>query len=88
MDDLSTGPAVRYSELLGFPPDARVLAASQAIDPGGWRVRQADYEFLISPQARDVLQQEGIVVLDYRAIQRAWVQPGSPRSASPGRLLS
>jgi hypothetical protein len=33
---------------------------AQAIDPG-WRVRRTDYEFLISPQARELLQQEGIV---------------------------
>ncbi|MGA6158206.1 polysaccharide deacetylase family protein [Stenotrophomonas sp. NPDC087984] len=44
---------------------------SQAIDDG-WRVRRTDYEFLTSPQAREVLQQEGITVLDYRTIQRVW----------------
>jgi predicted glycoside hydrolase/deacetylase ChbG (UPF0249 family) len=52
---------------------------SRAIDPG-WRVRQTDYEFLISPQARELLQQEGIVVIDYSTIQQAWSQT----SASPG----
>jgi len=52
--------------------------ASRAVDPGGWRVRRTDYEFLTSPQAGDLLQQEGIVVIDYRAIQRAWSQPRAP----------
>jgi chitin disaccharide deacetylase len=79
------GKAARYAELLrALPAGLNHWAvhpglgdeASQAIDPGGWQVRQTDYEFLISPQARDLLQQEGIVVLDYRAIQRAWSQPG------------
>jgi chitin disaccharide deacetylase len=44
---------------------------AQAIDPG-WRVRRTDYEFLTSPEAREILRQEGIVVTDYRAVQRAW----------------
>jgi predicted glycoside hydrolase/deacetylase ChbG (UPF0249 family) len=47
---------------------------AQAIDPDGWRVRWTDYQFLTSPQARELLQQEGIVVTDYRAIQLAWSQ--------------
>ena len=46
---------------------------SQAID-GGWRVRRTDYEFLTSPQARELLRQEGIVVIDYRPLQRVWSQ--------------
>jgi len=46
---------------------------SQAID-GGWRVRRTDYEFLTSPQARELLQQEGIVVIDYRPLQQVWSQ--------------
>jgi YdjC-like protein len=114
----AAAPAARSSELLGFPPDARVLivnsddfldsfrldidtkparyaallhnlppgltewavhpalgnAQSQAVDPDGWRVRWTDYEFLTSPRAKELLQQEGIVVIDYRAIQLAWSQ--------------
>jgi chitin disaccharide deacetylase len=47
---------------------------SQVLDPGGWRVRRTDYEFLTSPEARDLLRREGIVVTDYRAVQQAWVR--------------
>jgi chitin disaccharide deacetylase len=50
---------------------------SQAID-GGWRVRRTDYEFLISPQARALLQQEGIIVIDYRPLQQVWSRTGAP----------
>jgi len=50
---------------------------SQAID-GGWRVRRTDYEFLISPQARALLQQEGIIVIDYRPLQQVWSWTGAP----------
>jgi chitin disaccharide deacetylase len=56
---------------------------AQAIDPG-WRVRRTDYEFLTSPQARELIQHERIVVTDYRIIQQAWsrteTQQGPPRS--------
>jgi hypothetical protein len=31
-------------------------------------VRQTDYDFLTSPDTRELLQQEGIVVIDYRTI--------------------
>ena len=48
---------------------------SRAIDPG-WRVRRTDYEFLTSPEARELVRQEGITVIDYRPIQQAWSQPG------------
>lgn len=44
---------------------------SRAADDG-WLVRRTDYEFLTSPQARDVLQQEDIHVVDYRTIQDIW----------------
>jgi predicted glycoside hydrolase/deacetylase ChbG (UPF0249 family) len=47
---------------------------AQAIDPG-WRVRQTDYEFLTSPQARTVLRDERITVISYREIQQAWFRP-------------
>jgi hypothetical protein len=56
---------------------------SQAIDPYGWRRRQADYEFLTSPEAREIIQQEGIVVIDYRAIQQAWSAATSPGATTP-----
>ena len=46
-------------------------AESQAID-SGWHVRQTDFEFLTSPEAREILQREQIVVIDYRSLQQAW----------------
>ncbi|MEV4175504.1 polysaccharide deacetylase family protein [Nonomuraea sp. NPDC049709] len=45
---------------------------ARAVDPDGWRVRLSDYEFLTSPRARELLRQEGIVVIDYRTLQKAW----------------
>lgn len=49
-------------------------AEAQAMEPDGWQVRQADFAFLISPEARETVAAEGIVVLDYRALQAVWVK--------------
>lgn len=74
------GKAARYGELLGDLPTGLSEWAvhpslgdkeSRAID-SGWRVRRSDHEFLTSPQAREILRKEGIVVIDYRTIQQAW----------------
>ncbi len=46
-------------------------AESQAIG-SLWRERQTDYEFLTSPEARDLIREERVFVIDYRAMQRAW----------------
>ena len=46
---------------------------SRAIDPG-WRVRRGDFEFLMSPQAREIASQEKIAVIDYRAVRQLWRQ--------------
>ena len=44
----------------------------QAIEPTGWRVRHTDHAFLTSPRAREILDQEGISIIDYRPLQEAW----------------
>jgi chitin disaccharide deacetylase len=43
-----------------------------AIEPFGNHVRQADYDFLVSQQAKDIIRAEGIILLDYRALQAVW----------------
>jgi predicted glycoside hydrolase/deacetylase ChbG (UPF0249 family) len=79
----TNGKPARYAALLrDLPPGLTEWAVhpglgdeeSQAIDPDGWHVRRTDHEFLTSPQARELLQQEGIVVIGYRTIQQAWSQ--------------
>jgi predicted glycoside hydrolase/deacetylase ChbG (UPF0249 family) len=79
------GKSARYAKLLrDLPVGLSEWAVhpglgneeAQAIDPGGWRVRRTDYEFLTAPEARQLLQQEGIVVIDYRPLQQAWSQTG------------
>lgn len=43
-----------------------------AIESEGHHMRQSDYDFLISQQARDVIEEEGIILLDYRPLQAIW----------------
>ena len=44
----------------------------QRIEPTGRRIRQTDYAFLTSPRAREIIDQEGITVIDYRPLQQVW----------------
>ncbi len=39
---------------------------------GGWQVRTTDFDFLMSPQAREVLDREGIILLGYTPFQTLW----------------
>jgi chitin disaccharide deacetylase len=45
--------------------------ASREIDDG-WRVRSTDLEFLTSPEAREAVHREGIMIINYGVIQDAW----------------
>ncbi len=47
-------------------------AELQALEPESWQVRQADFDFLISRQARSIIAQEGIVLLSYKPLQQVW----------------
>lgn len=44
----------------------------QAIEPDSWQVRQTDYDFVMSPEAREIIEAEGIIVINYRPIQAIW----------------
>jgi predicted glycoside hydrolase/deacetylase ChbG (UPF0249 family) len=47
-------------------------ADSQALDPDGWRVRRTDFDFLMSPEARQIIEEEGITLIGYAPLQQAW----------------
>jgi predicted glycoside hydrolase/deacetylase ChbG (UPF0249 family) len=47
-------------------------AEAQALEPHSWQIRKADFDFLISPEARRIVEEEGIILLDYRALQQMW----------------
>jgi len=42
------------------------------IEPDGKHVRQTDFDFLMSQEAKDIVKEEGIILLDYRALQVVW----------------
>jgi chitin disaccharide deacetylase len=75
------GKSARYAQLLReLPPGLSEwavhpgLASAElsAIQPDGVQVRQTDYDFWMSPQAQAIVQEEGIILLDYRPLQAAW----------------
>ena len=84
MDSFALGSvhkAARYAQLLHALPaglsewavhPSLGNAEAQAMEPDTWRVRKADFDFLISPEAQDILVEEEIVLVDYRAIQQLW----------------
>ena len=43
-----------------------------ALEPAGKHERQIDFDFWISQQAKDIVKEEGIILLDYRALQVVW----------------
>lgn len=47
-------------------------AELRAIEPGGRRIRQTDFDFLMSQQAKAIVEEEGLILLDYRALQAVW----------------
>jgi chitin disaccharide deacetylase len=55
-------------------------AEARAID-GWWPKRTADLRFLVSREARETVAAEGIVLLDYHALQAIWDRNHGPHSA-------
>lgn len=35
-------------------------------------IRQTDYDFLMPQKAKDIVKEEGIILLDYRTLQNVW----------------
>jgi chitin disaccharide deacetylase len=78
--DIATKPTLYTQMLRDLPAGLSEWAVhpslgdeeSQAIDPGGWQVRRTDFDFLTSPEADEIIRQEGIVLLDYRPLQKLW----------------
>src|SRR5438105_1135533 len=77
----TAGKSARYAQMLHDLPvglsewavhpgleDGELLA----IHPDGARRRQTDFNFLISAQAREIIQREGITLLSYKPLQEVW----------------
>src|SRR5918992_1189311 len=76
----TVGKAARYERMLRALP---VGLSEWAVHPGignaelravepSWRVRQTDFDFVVSQEARTILQEEGIILVDYKAVQALW----------------
>jgi predicted glycoside hydrolase/deacetylase ChbG (UPF0249 family) len=61
LSEWAVHPGIDNSELL-------------ALEPDGNHFRQTDFDFWISQQAKDVVEEEGIILLDYRALQSVWIE--------------
>jgi len=47
-------------------------AELQAIEPYGNHFRQTDFDFWVSQEAKELIEREGIILLDYQALQQIW----------------
>lgn len=80
--DPATKTAVYTQMLRELPPGLSEWAVHPAIDSremqameaDSWQIRTSDYAFLMSPDARAILEQEGIILLSYRPLQAVWVR--------------
>jgi len=59
LSEWAVHPGLDNSELLAIEADSK-------------HVRQRDYDFLMSQVAQDIVHEEGIILLDYRALQKIW----------------
>jgi hypothetical protein len=59
LSEWAVHPGLANAELIGMEAD--------------WsQTRQADFDFLMTADARQIIEQEGIVLLTYAALQRVW----------------
>jgi predicted glycoside hydrolase/deacetylase ChbG (UPF0249 family) len=84
LDSSSLDPAIKATRLTELLRELPVGLSEWAVHPGldnpellaiergGNHIRQTDFDFLMSQQAKDVVREEGIVLLDYRALQAVW----------------
>jgi chitin disaccharide deacetylase len=74
------GKEARYARMLRALP---VGLSEWAVHPGignaelravepSWRVRQTDFDFVVSQEAWAILQEEGIILVDYGAVRALW----------------
>lgn len=72
-------PAYYFEGLRSLPAGLTEWAVHPSLATGelkaignSWPVRQADFEFLMSPETKAIIEQEGIIVLNYKPLQELW----------------
>lgn len=77
--------AARYVEMLrALPAGLSEWAVHPGLDgpdlraqePDDWRRRYTDYEFLVSAEALEAVEREGIVLLSYEPLRELWAADG------------
>ena len=77
----TTNKSAQYNQMLrDLPAGLSEWAVHPALDTAEFRVleldapvRQTDFEFVMSSEARAIIEQEGIVLLGYAPIQAVWL---------------
>ena len=59
LSEWAVHPGLHNAELLAIEGDSK-------------HIRHLDYDFLMSQAAQDIVKEEGIILLDYRALQVVW----------------
>lgn len=59
LNEWAVHPGLDSAELLAMEPDDK-------------HNRQTDFEFLMSQQAKDIVREEGFILVDYRLLQEFW----------------
>jgi chitin disaccharide deacetylase len=75
--DRATGQALRNQ---GLPTNEHQVVDTpeiEAYEPESWQAHSTDLDFLISQEARSIIEQEGIVLLDYKPLQHIWQENSS-----------
>lgn len=81
------GKPERYVQMLhDLPAGLSEWAVHPALDraelremePGSWQVRVADYQFLVSAEARETIEREGIVLLSREPLRKVWAANSQP----------
>jgi chitin disaccharide deacetylase len=77
----TVGKAARYARMLRELPVGLSEwavhpgvgnAELRAVEPSSWQVRQSDLDFVISQEARAILEEEGITLVDYGTLRSLW----------------
>lgn len=72
-------PGYYFKGLRELPPGLTEWAIHPSLTTGeikaigdSWPVRQADFEFLMAPETGEIIEQEGIIILNYKPLQELW----------------
>lgn len=75
------GKSAKYAEMLRELPEGLSEwavhpgldnAELYAMEPDGNHIRQGDFDFLMSQEAKEIVEEEGIILVDYGLIQKVW----------------